>query len=124
MQTRPKNLNLFTIHFPIPAIVSILHRISGFFLFLIIPLVLWGLMLSLTFDGFETLQQWFATWYVKVVIWGVFLALLFHFIAGIRHLLMDIGIGSSLTSGRRSAWLTIIFFVLFAVYLGVWLCRN
>ncbi|MBV8802224.1 MAG: succinate dehydrogenase, cytochrome b556 subunit, partial [Gammaproteobacteria bacterium] len=40
---RPKNLNLFTIRFPVPAIASILHRISGFILFLLIPFMLWAL---------------------------------------------------------------------------------
>ncbi|HLF66576.1 MAG TPA: succinate dehydrogenase, cytochrome b556 subunit, partial [Gammaproteobacteria bacterium] len=37
---RPINLNLFTIRFPLPAIVSILHRVSGVFLFLLLPILM------------------------------------------------------------------------------------
>src|SRR5579872_3303497 len=67
---RPKNLNLLTIRFPIPAIVSILHRLSGVVLFLLIPIILWGLSQSLASDdSFEFLHNTLTTPFAKGVIW-------------------------------------------------------
>ena len=120
-QPRPKNLNLFTIHFPLPAIVSILHRLSGAFLFLLIPFVLLGLDFSLTDEGFETLQQWTNSSYVKFIFWLAFIPFIFHLIAGIRHLLSDIHIGDTLKLGRTMALLTFIISALLVILAGVWL---
>lgn len=119
--TRPKNLNLFTIHFPIPAIVSILHRVTGLFLFLLIPLVLWALEYSLTDAGYEVLQQKLGLWYVKALFWILFIPFCFHVVAGIRHLLSDIHIGDSLKAGRKMAFLTFVISILIVILAGVWL---
>jgi len=119
---RPKNLNLFTIRFPIPAIASILHRISGFILFLLIPFILWGFYLSLTSaQSFNDLHQILITPWVKLVIWCSLSAFLYHFIAGIRHLLMDIGMGEELKSGKLSAIFTIIIAAVLIILTGIWL---
>lgn len=91
--TRPKNLNLLTIRFPLPAIASILHRISGFVLFLFIPLALWGLSFSLTDTGFDTLQQWLNGCCAKFFFWLLLIPFCYHLVAGLRHLLSDIHIG-------------------------------
>jgi len=119
--TRPKNLNLFTIRFPLPAIVSILHRISGFFLFLLIPFVLWAFSYSLTTYGFEALQQWLSNTTVKCILWVVFVPFCYHLIAGIRHLLADIHLGDSLKSGRAGALLTLVLSVVIVIFAGIWL---
>lgn len=122
MKQRPKNLNLFTIHFPIPAIVSILHRISGVILFLFIPVLLWGLNLSLASQqDFDDLHQLLMQPWVKFIIWGSLAAFIYHFVAGIRHLLMDIHIGETLIAGRITAWATMIISLLLIVLTGVWL---
>jgi succinate dehydrogenase / fumarate reductase cytochrome b subunit len=119
---RPKNLNLFTIRFPIPAIASILHRISGFILFLFIPFILWGLHLSLASqESFDNLRQVFTSPGIKFVIWVSLSAFIYHFIAGIRHLLMDINIGEELKSGKFSASLTIALSAILIILTGVWL---
>jgi succinate dehydrogenase / fumarate reductase cytochrome b subunit len=120
-QARPKNLNLFTIHFPIPAIVSILHRLSGFFLFLCIPFALWLLGFSLTESGFESLQQSMENIAVKFIIWLLFIPFIFHLVAGIRHLLSDIHIGDTLKLGRITALLTFIISALLVILAGVWI---
>ena len=101
--SRPKNLNLFTIRFPLPAIVSILHRVSGAILFLLIPVFLLMFDVSLTWSGFELLQEWLGSIYIKLLLWLIFIPFCFHLVAGIRHLLMDIHIGSSLKGGRIGA---------------------
>lgn len=120
-RTRPKNLNLFTIHFPLPAIVSILHRISGAFLFLLIPAVLWLLSYSLTDSGFDVLQQWSGTLYVKFIFWLVLVPFCFHLVAGVRHLLSDIHIGDTLKMGKTMSLLTFIITAVLAVLAGIWL---
>lgn len=120
-RSRPKNLNLFTIHFPIPAIVSIFHRTSGFFLFLLVPFLLWGLSVSLTEPGFETLKQWLDAFYIKFIFWLIFIPFCYHLVAGIRHLLLDIHLGESLKGGRRGALLTFIVTGLLVILAGIWL---
>ncbi len=108
LDQRPVNLNFFTIHFPIAAIVSILHRLSGIFIALGIPALLMLLKTSL-----ESKQQWDSLgvffknpWAIGVL--SIFLfALIYHSIAGIRHLFMDIGIGDSKKGGRRGALLVL-----------------
>lgn len=119
--SRPKNLNLFTIQFPIPAIVSILHRVSGFVLFLLIPLLLWGLSYSFTFEGFNNLMAFFSLGYVKVFLWLCFVPFFFHLVAGIRHLLMDVHLGETLEGGRISSIVTFIIFFILVVLMGIWL---
>ena len=121
MSIRPKNLNLLTISFPIPAMVSILHRISGVFLLLLIPFFLWGFENSLTPSGFATWQSWLNDFYVKWFIWLLLIPFCYHFIAGMRHLLMDIHLGTSLSSGRWSAQLTLVLTILLIILAGYWL---
>lgn len=121
-KSRPINLDLRTIKFPIPAIASILHRVSGFILFLFIPFLLWILQLSLSSpEGFLALQQHFTSLYGKLFLGAFLAALIYHFIAGIRHLLMDAGIGETLKGGRLGASLTIIFSIILIGFLGIWL---
>ena len=119
---RPKNLNLFTIHFPIAAIVSILHRISGVFLFLLLPFSLWLLSFSLTsFENFDLIKQWLSVSWVKFSLWLFLMPFLYHLTAGIRHLLMDIHLGDEKVSGRRMAQATLIVSIILIVLAGIWL---
>lgn len=119
--TRPKNLNLFTIKFPLPAIVSIFHRVSGVFLFLMIPILLWLLQLSLTYDGFDVLMGWLSTFYSKLIFWLLLIPLCYHLVAGIRHLLVDIHIGEGRESGKRGALAVFIITFVLVILVGIWL---
>lgn len=118
---RPKNLNLLTIRFPLPAIVSILHRISGVALFVLIPIALWALSFTLTPDGFDAFQDAQDSLWVKFLLWAVLTPLCYHVVAGVRHLLMDIHIGSSLKAGRASARWVMVLAVLLIILAGVWI---
>ena len=120
---RPVNLNLFTIAFPVPAIVSILHRISGVILFLLIPVLLALLACSLhSSDGFKQVLSFFAHPLVKFFIWASLLALFYHLIAGVRHLLMDSHWGDSLKGGRLGAKLVLVVTIILMLILsGLWL---
>lgn len=119
---RPKNLDLTTIHFPLPAITSILHRISGVFLFAGTAVLLWLLGESLSSEqGFERVQDWLSMPLIKLLLWAVVAALIYHLIAGVRHLLMDAGIGETLEGGRTGAVLILTFSVIAIVLAGVWI---
>ena len=122
MIQRPKNLNLLTIHFPLPAIVSILHRISGLVLFILTPFVLWvwGLSISVP-EVFDHIQYILQSFFVKGIIWLLLLPFCYHFVAGIRHLFLDIHIGEELRSGRITAIYTLFITAVLAVLIGVWL---
>lgn len=120
-RSRPVFLNLFQIKFPITAIVSILHRISGFVLFLLIPLALWALSYSLTADGFAAMQEWMNCFFVKFFIWLCMLPLCYHLAAGIRHLLMDVGLGVTREGGRLSAYITFGVTILLIIMAGIWI---
>ena len=119
---RPVNLDVRTISFPIPAIASILHRISGVILFLVIPLLLWTLSMSLeSAEGFEKIRSCFTSLTGKFLIWAILTALIYHLFAGIRHLFMDAGMGESLKAGRFIAKLVIGLAVISSIAIGVWL---
>jgi len=107
--TRPVNLDLTTVNFPLPAITSILHRVSGVALFFGIGVVLYLLQLSLESEaGFERVTELFRATPVKLVVWLILTGLLYHLIAGIKHLLMDWGLGESREGALRGAQVTLI----------------
>lgn len=72
-------------------------------------------------QGFNNVAMWMDNLIVKLLLWAVISGLLYHFIAGIKHLLMDIGIGESLEGGRTGAKLVIAFSAISIVLTGVWL---
>ena len=109
MINRYKNLNMLAMHFPLTAIISILHRLSGVVLFFLMPIMLWVLSVSLQETGFARLQAALHTLYGKTSLWLIGMPFIYHFIAGLRHLLMDIGYGTTRQGGRIGGWLVIVF---------------
>lgn len=120
-RARPVYLNLFKIRQPIPAIVSILHRISGFILFLAIPFLLWLFAYSLTDAGFSQLHQSLSNPFLKLFLWLCLIPFCFHLVAGIRHLLADIHLGDTLPAGRITGLLTFIVTIVLIAVVGIWL---
>lgn len=119
---RPINLDLRTIKFPITAIGSILHRISGFILFFAIPVFLWVLQASLKSEqSYLALSDCLSQPVVAFFIWAFVAALIYHLLAGIRHLFMDIGWGESLKAGRASISVVFVLSIILIVLAGVWL---
>lgn len=118
---RPVNLDLTTIKFPIPALASISHRIAGVALFVAVPILLWMLDRSLASpESFAEMKELLDTWYAEVVLFGILMALAYHFVAGIKHLIMDWGIGETLEGGRRFAIAGFIIAAVLMVLAGVW----
>ena len=119
---RPVNLDLSKFHFPLPAITSILHRISGVLIFAATAVLLWMLAESLSSaQGFDRVSAWLDTTIAKLILWIIVSGLLYHLIAGLRHLIMDIGIGETLQGGRQGAVLIVVFSVISIVLAGVWI---
>lgn len=103
-----RNINLFKDlpHYPQPpgAIVSILHRISGALLFLLLPFTLYLLDKSLLSErSFMQFKDVASHWFVKLVILAMVWAYLHHFCAGIRHLFMDVHFALNKDGSRRTA---------------------
>ncbi len=120
---RPVNLNLLTIHLPIAAIASILHRVSGVILFLFIPFALWMLYHSLHSEtDFVFLTLTLKKPLFKLLVWGWLTALAYHLLAGFRHILADAHIGTSKQGGARGAWLVIILAFIASTAIGYWVC--
>jgi succinate dehydrogenase / fumarate reductase cytochrome b subunit len=130
-KTRPvfRNIHVTQIvsyRLPPAGIVSILHRISGLLMFLLLPFVVWMLDNSLTseisFDAFTNVFVAGAAgipgWFVKLVTLGLIWGYLFHFIAGVRHLWMDATHSVSKAQGHSSALTTLVLSTLLTVLLG------
>ena len=119
---RPVNLDLRTIKLPITAYTSILHRISGVILFVGIAVLLYALDKSLASEeGFEQVKACMTSPLAKLVIWGLLSALLYHLVAGVRHLIMDMGIGETLEGGKLGSKIVIVISVVMIVLAGVWI---
>lgn len=121
-RSKPVHLNLTKMHFPPMAIVSILHRISGVVIFLGLPFLLYLLWASLgSQESFETLRQCLSGFWMQLAIWVMLSAVGFHFLAGIRHMLMDVGVGEQLCTAKASAYLVFALEVILVALLGAWL---
>lgn len=101
---------------PLAGIASILHRISGALLFLLLPLVVWLFDTSVTSEmSFERFRAAFLAgigflpaWFVKLMVLGLIWGYLTHFFVGLRHLWMDVTHSVSREQGKVSAQVCII----------------
>ncbi|HUW35772.1 MAG TPA: succinate dehydrogenase, cytochrome b556 subunit [Rhodocyclaceae bacterium] len=117
---RPKYLNLAEIRLPLAGFVSILHRVSGAGLFLMLPLLIYLLQLSLgTPQDLATLATVLHQPLLKLVLLGLLWAFLHHFCMGIRIVLLDLHVGVDLAAARTSALLVQVVSLLATVILGV-----
>ncbi len=111
---------------PAAGVVSILHRVSGVLMFLLLPLVMWAFDESLASEiSHAHLAQVFALgawglpgWILKGVVLALIWAYLHHFIAGVRHLWMDATHSVSRRFGAISAQVTLVLSVLLTAGLG------
>lgn len=107
---RPKYYDLNLLNLPMPGLVSIFQRITGVVMFLfLIPAVLYVLQCTL---GSETeFNKWksiFSEPIVKLIVLGFVWSYLHHLFAGIRYLLLDIHVGTSLQPARTSAKVVLV----------------
>jgi succinate dehydrogenase / fumarate reductase, cytochrome b subunit len=120
LKARPvyRNINVSQIisyRLPPAGIVSILHRISGALLFILMPFIIWMFDNSVTSEiSFDRFTSAFIAgfgglpgWFIKLVAWAIIGAYLVHFIAGVRHLWMDMTHSVSKEQGGTSAVVTL-----------------
>ncbi len=111
---------------PLAGMVSILHRISGVLLFLLMPFIIWMFDASVSSEiSFDVFRSAFAAgvgfipgWFLKLVALALIWAYLHHLIAGIRHLWMDATHAVTKEFGQSSAIVTLALSVLLTLALG------
>ncbi|MHC8306594.1 MULTISPECIES: succinate dehydrogenase, cytochrome b556 subunit [unclassified Pseudomonas] len=119
---RPVNLDLRTIKLPITGVTSFLHRVSGIILFLGLGFMLYALGKSLgSEEGFADVKATLTSPLAKFVAWGLLSSLLYHLVAGVRHLIMDMGIGETLEGGKLGSKIIIAVSAVLIVLAGVWI---
>jgi succinate dehydrogenase / fumarate reductase cytochrome b subunit len=122
VKARPMHLNLFVIRFPITAISSICHRISGIWIFICLPFVLLMLQESLAnVESFADISNKFNIIYYKLFFFSFLIASIYHAIAGIRHIIMDFGFFESKNDSKVTSWIVIISSIIISLLLGVYI---
>ncbi|MDT9587361.1 MAG: succinate dehydrogenase, cytochrome b556 subunit [Candidatus Arsenophonus melophagi] len=120
---KPINLQLKKIYFPITAVASILHRISGVIAFFTVGILLWLLELSLSsLEGFQYTIKIMHSFFIKLIMWSILTVLIYHMCSGIRHMLMDFGfIEETFYVGRISAIVAFIISAILSTLAGLFL---
>ncbi len=117
---RPKHLNLLQIRLPLPGIISIMHRVSGAVLFLLIPLLLYLFQMSLqsgmTFMEFQEIVR---RPLAKLILLGLLWGYLHHLFVGLRHLFLDLHIGISLETARLTSIIVLVAGIALTLLVGV-----
>ena len=122
-KSRPKYLSLtallFEIRLPLPGWVSILHRISGAFLFVAVLWMLYLLDRSLASQaGFDAVRHYVGLVPVKLGLLAILWAFSHHFCAGIRYLFLDLDKGVDLARARLTSWMVLAASLLLTAWLG------
>ena len=128
MMERPVDLNLWAMRFPITAIISIVHRITGIVLFLGFPVLIWIWSLSLSdVASFNSVILLIENPLMSCALWIYLSCFGYHILAGCKHLVMDLGFAEELRTARLLSWMTLlaagllalIFFYLFVSSMSV-----
>lgn len=114
----PRYLNLLKITLPLAGISSILHRISAVGIFVLsLPMTILLVFSLGSSDNFEQAVLFFENIIFKTLFFLFILGFFYHFVSGIRHLVMDFGYWETLSAGRASAMATFVLTGLFSFYL-------
>ena len=120
MSKPPIYLNLLKIQLPIAGVSSILHRVSAVGIFILfLPFSILLVMASNSEDGYLTAIYLLDLISVKIFLVLLLTGLAYHYISGIRHLVMDFGYWETLKAGRASAIGTIVLSGLVSLILMV-----
>ncbi|HRN75114.1 succinate dehydrogenase, cytochrome b556 subunit [Ottowia sp.] len=125
-----RNINAFSdlpsFRWPLAALVSGMHRISGLLMVLLLPFIIWlfdkSVSSEISFGEFSaafTTGAWiFPAWFIKLVVLALIWAYLLHLFAGVRHLFLDVSHRTTKAFGRQSAASVIVLSALLTVILG------
>ena len=107
---------------PLPAIASIIHRITGVGLFVAMVFLMWALATSLdSSDGFDRVQASMSHPLAKLITWGIASFVIYHLFAGIKHLFMDAGYFETVETGTAASKAVIALSVVSILLVGVWI---
>lgn len=120
---RPVNLDLQTIKLPLPAVTSIIHRVTGVALFFgsILIMYIFGLSLQSQAGFDRAISLVNESFFTRLLLWGFASALMYHLVAGVKHLIMDLGYCEELESGQMAAKVTLIASGVLVLIMGVWI---
>lgn len=119
---RPVYLSLTQFKWPMAALASIAHRITGVLLFMAVAFLLYVLDLALRSEaGFAEASTLLAAPLPKLVVWAILAALIYHLVAGVKHLFLDFHVGDALEGSRIANLLTIGVSGVLIVLAGAWL---
>lgn len=119
---RPVNLDIGTMRLPITAWASITHRATGVALFAGVAVLLWMLDTSLSSpEGFAAVSECLDSFLAKLIVWGVVSVLIYHALAGVKHLIMDFGVGETMEGGVTGARIVIALSIVLILIAGVWI---
>jgi succinate dehydrogenase / fumarate reductase cytochrome b subunit len=105
---------------PFAAVLSILHRITGIIIFFGTPVLLWLLQQSLQSPaGFEQVQELLSGGFLRLAFFALLWAFAYHIMAGIKHLVMDLGHAETLEGARVAAIFLVLGNILVLIFLGV-----
>lgn len=117
---RPVNLDIGSMKLPITAYVSITHRLSGVFLFLISGLLIWALDISLSSEeSFQALGEMLSSPLATLLMWAIATGLSYHALSGVKHIIMDFGVGETMEGGVLGARIVIGLAIVLAAIWGV-----
>ncbi len=107
---------------PLPAITSILHRISGIALFFGAVFMMYALGLSLESEvGFqETINMFEEGFFARLIAWLLLSALAYHSVMGVKHLCMDAGHFEELESGVLASKIALGIAGVLIILAGIW----
>ncbi len=107
--------------FPITAITSIVHRITGIILFLSLPFFLYFFYLSIESNSsFVIAKSLCSKFYIKIFIYLFVFSFIYHFVTGLKHIIMDIGFFDEKKSGRVFAIVSLVI-VLVLIFLSIFI---
>lgn len=129
MKQRPGTMRLIDAlqyRLPVAGLVSILHRVSGVLMFVLMPFIIWIFDNSVSSEAsYSRLTSVFSSgagvlpaWFFKLVVLALVWAYLHHFIAGLRHLWMDVTHSSTKAFGQQSAMVTLVLSIVLTFVLG------
>nr|WP_325251958.1 succinate dehydrogenase, cytochrome b556 subunit [Amylibacter sp.] len=106
---RPLSPHLSIYRVTITMFVSIMNRIAGAGMVLAAALIVWWLMAAASGPAyFDTVNGYLTSWLGLLILVGSLWALWFHFLGGLRHLVMDFGVGYELKTVNMTGWVVLI----------------
>ena len=119
---RPMSPHLQVYRPQLTSVLSITHRATGVILFVGMGILLWLLDTSLAGpEGFAFVQESLGGFVAKFVIWGLVTALIYHSLAGVKHLIMDFGVGETMEGGILGARIVIALSVVLSLLTVIWI---